>query len=246
MDSYHKTLVVEVRHSSHRVLFAAIDPIQKKLLWDKYTPAATWWSSGVLAQNGILFLQTFPEGQNPDPQGIVAIEIATQRLLWQQPDYQVLQWQPDNRLLARQMTEAHSLYHLLDAATGTILHTQPDPFRQIMPPPIENPLQFPVHYTSDDIYFQSVADFLQQTLGVTAKNALDYAETKHCIIISYYIYVDKQVENYLVVFDTHSRVPLLHEKLATQRTGIGKDTFFILDQLLIFVQEQSVLLSYEI
>lgn len=239
-------LILEIRHPNHTVSFAAVDLTHGQLLWEHFLPAETWWSSGVLAHDGILFLQAFPEGQNPDPQGIAAIDIESQQILWQQSDMQFVQFLPGNRLQARIVTAAQPTYYTLEASTGRLLEKSDYPSTDQFTIQADHSLQFPVHYTSADTYFQTIATFLQQILKISAKNAFDYAETPHCILISYYIYIDNQAENYLVAFDTHSRVPLLHEKLATQRTGIGKDTFFIFDQFLILVKEQSLLLSYEI
>jgi hypothetical protein len=239
-------LILEIRHANHTVSFAAVDVSGRQRLWEQFRPPDTWWSSGVLAHDGILFLQIFPEGHNPDPHGIIAVEIASQKILWQQPGMQFIQLLSENRVLARMLTAAEPTYYTLAATSGDVLTTGSHPVAENPASPIVDRLQFPVHYTSNDTYFQTIATFLQQILKISPKNAFDYAETPHCILISYYIYVDNQTENYLVAFDTHSRVPLLHEKLATQRTGIGKDTYFIFDQYLIFVKEQSLLLSYEI
>jgi len=250
-DIEQPLLVVEARHSDRKVSFAAVDLANKKLLWNHFVLPESWWSSGVLLQNGILFVQTFPEGQNPEPRGISAIEVevevATQQLRWHQPDLQFLQLVTSSRLLARKPTGAGFQYYMLDVTTGIILEESPTPFAELpVPPLVPGRLRFPTHYTPDDQYFESIATFVFQTLRISPQFAFDYAEINHCIIISYYIYAEKQIENFLAVFDTHSRVPLLHEKIATQRTGIGRDTFFIFDQLLIFVKEQTVLLSYEI
>ncbi len=245
-DDTKAYLVLEIRHANHTVSFSAVDLTQKKLLWNGFSLPEAWWSSGVLVQNGILFLQTFPDGQNPDPRGVTAVDIKTKEILWQHPDIQFVQQVSDSQLLARQFVTALPTYFLIKIDSGEILSKDTVPLWSKGPLASDSGLHFPVHYTSDDVYFQNIADFLGQTLKIDAKNAFDYAQTQHCIIISYYIYANNQVENYLVAFDTHSRVPLLHEKLATQRTGIGKNTFFIFEQYLIFVKEQSVLLSYEL
>ncbi|MDJ1497986.1 DUF4905 domain-containing protein [Cytophagaceae bacterium DM2B3-1] len=243
-DLHKPYLILEIRHSSHKVLFAAVDIHQKTLMWTNWSPSERWWSSGVAADRGILFLQIFPDGQNPNPRGIIALNIETQQICWEQIELQFMQLASDGSVLTRRIKEALPEYFTLDALSGKIIQQSDAPLFPASVPSSSS--IFPVHYTSEDDYFQIIAEFLSKTLKILPKNALEYAETKHSIIISYYIYAEDQVENYLVVFDIHSRVPLLHEKIATQRTGIGKGTFFVFEQLLIFIKEQTLLLGYEI
>ncbi|MCU0353695.1 MAG: DUF4905 domain-containing protein [Cytophagales bacterium] len=245
-DTRHRLLLVEVRHTGRRVSFAAWDLTGKQIRWDGVALPETWWSSGIGVYDGMFFLQTFPDGQNPDPRGITAVDAATGRICWQRTDVRFVGWQPDGRVVARPLDNAETQSCLLDTDTGAVLGNSPELTATVSSPPASNRLVFPVHYPSSSPYFPVIAAFLKQRFNISPEIAFDYAEFTHVFAVSYYIYVEKQLENHLLVFDTHSQVPLLHEKLATQRTGIGIDTFFLFDSFLVCVQEQTILSVYEI
>ncbi len=74
---------------------------------------------------------------------------------------------------------------------------------------------------------------------------IDYAECKNLLLISYYIYVESELANYLAIFDSQGQV-VLHQAMALRVEGLGLDTFFILNNQLIFVKDKTQLQGYEL
>lgn len=246
-DADQDLLVAEIRHSNRTVSFAALDLRSRQWLWQDFVLPENWWSSAVLLRDGILFVQAFPEGQNPEPRGLTALDIRTRQICWADPDARFVQAAGGAEIIVKHTGDNGETHFLVDAKTGETLReisaeNWPQPARQ---PALER-LRFPVHYPPASQHSASIAGFLSQNLGISPQLSFDYAETEHCIVISYYLRTEEQMQNLLVVFDIISRLPILHETLATRRAGIGKDTFFIFNNLLVFVKEQTSILCYEL
>ncbi len=239
-------LSIEIRQPDHRVSFAVLNVATRQLLWKDFVPPERWWSSSALLHHGVLLLQTFPDGQNPDPRGLWAIDAYTSRILWTNPEKQLLNLYTDTQILTRNVKENIDTYAVLELENGQVIEISPEMLYSGNRTETRNRLFFPVHYPADSPYVENIAGFLSEKLKVLPEKVFDYLEYNQYIVISYYIYSGKELENFLVVFDTHSHVLRLHSRLATQRTGIGKDTFFIFDQLLFFVHEQTTFLGYEL
>ena len=249
-DADQDLLVAEIRHPNRTVSFAALDLLSRQWMWHGFTLPENWWSSAVLLRNGILFVQAFPEGQNPSPRGLTALDIRTQRVCWTDPDVQFAQVADGAGIVVRHTGGNGETHFLKDGNTGeTLRDITGEPWLSWPQPPPRSSvarLRFPAHYPQTSQHSASIAGFLSQHLGISPELSFDYAETEHCIVISYYLRTDEQTQNLLAVFNIQSRLPVLHETLATRRAGIGKDTFFIFNNLLVFVKEQTSIMCYEL
>ena len=246
-DAEHDLLVAEIRHPNRTVSFAALDLQTRQWLWHGFVLPESWWSSAVLLRSGILFVQAFPEGQNPEPRGITALDIRTRRICWADPDARFAQAAGGAEIIVKHTGGSGETHFLRDAKTGeTLREISAENWPQPPPLPSVERLRFPVHYPPASPHSASIADFLLHNLGISPQLSFDYAETEHCIVISYYLRTDGQMQNLLVVFDIISRLPILHETLATRRAGIGRETFFIFNNLLVFVKEQTSIMCYEL
>lgn len=105
-------------------------------------------------------------------------------------------------------------------------------------------VQRPVHYTEDNPYFAVIFNFLYRLLRFEAQKAVDYLEVGDKIIISYYIYHQNLLLNYLLV--TNRKREVLLNKLIATSEGIGIDTFVVSAGLLLHVGNKNQLLGYEI
>jgi hypothetical protein len=177
------------------------------------------------------------------PKGLIAIDVHTKKIIWQQPQMNfggLLQ----KGILTIEHTPEAPLYRLVNLDTGIIEKTfdiQPALYEA---EPV-SPIFYPRHYTEENKYFETIVSFLNNLLGIQPQKAFDYAEYKQLIIISYYLYTNNTLSNFLLVLDQQSRI-LLHEPIATQLSGIGLDTFLIVHHHLVFVKEKKELITYEL
>ena len=129
----------------------------------------------------------------------------------------------------------------VDVVSGELRDTiQNDsvPSREIARP------QTPIHYIEENPYFSVIFNFLYRLLKIEAQKAVDYLEVGDKIIISYYIYHQNLLFNYLLV--TNRKREVLLNKLIATSDGIGIDTFVVSTGLLLYVGNKNQLLGYEI
>ncbi|MDO1447912.1 DUF4905 domain-containing protein [Rhodocytophaga aerolata] len=238
-------LVAEIRDGQTRKAnFAAVDIRSGRLQWDYLELPESWWVSGTTIQTDTLLVQLYPDPQQPQTKGIIAIDLPTGTIRWQQPQHSFLRL-TEQGILAVQGTEGESIFQLLSLATGEVVSriepVQLDDFSS----PAQPYLLLPTHYTQENTYFGSIVSFIHHKLGLQPQKAVDYAEFQQLISISYYIYEHKNLTNYLLILDKEGNVRL-HERLASQLPGIGLDTFFIIHQYLIVVKDKKDLIAYEL
>lgn len=238
-------LAIEVREGEGRqVSFAAVDLEKNKLLWQDLTLPETWWLSAIALHQNILLLQTYPDSQTPQPKGLIAIEGDSGNTCWQQEQFSFSRLSSAG-LVAHQIKDQLPEFYLLDLHTGQVIETLSDE-RLLSLSPIQEPsVLYPGHYTQENQHFGMLAAFIAQKLQVKAVKAFDYLEYKNLIILSYYVSENSTFTNKLVVLDQESNF-LLHEVMATKLIGTGFDTFFVVNNHLIFVKEKKEIYSFEI
>ncbi|HEX8529061.1 MAG TPA: hypothetical protein VF646_03530 [Cytophagales bacterium] len=222
--------------------FAAVALPAGKLLWQQWNPAVHGLAHAVALQGETLYVQIFSAGPLPQPEALLAIDVPTRSVLWQRPK---ASWGniAGEGVTVREVGYERVRCLLLHPRDGTIK-------REVSPAEVALPEaagldagRYPVHYTEGDPYTKSIAEFIQDRLGVTPAWAFDYAEKQHVLIISYYLYQANQYDNFLAVFDRKG-LPLWGQKIAGALPGTGLNTFLTTDNLLIFVQEKNQLLGY--
>ncbi len=222
--------------------FAAIDLPAGKLLWQHWNPAAQGLTHAVALHQGTLYVQALSTGPLPQPEALMAVDVPTRTVLWQRPG---ASWNgiTGEGVTAWEMGYERIRYVLLHPQDGSVL-------REIPPAEVASEAtaggdagRYPVHYAEGNPYTESIARFIQNRLGVTPAAAFDYAQKKHVLIISYYLYQANQYDNFLAVFDREGR-PLWGQKIAGALPGTGVNTFLTTDNLLIFVQKKNQLLGY--
>jgi len=96
-------------------------------------------------------------------------------------------------------------------------------------------IQIPFHYSEGTEYFQTVAEFIDEHFLLEIKRGVDYFEKGDRIFISYFVNQENTMANFLLVIDKDKQV-LLNEKLGEYNQGFADNTFFIIDNKLIFVK----------
>jgi hypothetical protein len=106
-----------------------------------------------------------------------------------------------------------------------------------------NPIIYSFYYPQEHAYFATVGAFLNQFMHIQPVHGCEYLEHQGAIIISYYIYEEKSLSNYLLAMNQAQEV-LLHDKIGSQLDGLGVDTFFVVRNRLIFIKEKYQFVSY--
>jgi hypothetical protein len=245
VDEASPVLIVQTRNGeSYQTSFTAINTQTNRVLWQDFNLEESWWLGMAGVHAGVLFLYTYPDTQKPQSQGIIAVDVVTQQILWQTQSinfHQIIEGQVLGLSVAQQEKE----YYLLELKTGKVL----EQFREFDTAKIRknenNEALFPFHYYNEMAYFQTVAIFLKKKFNLQIVQAVDYLEYENVIIISYFHQSNNGLANNLLVLNHQNQV-LLHQNIAQQLTGIGLDTFFVFEKQVFFVKHKTHLQSLKL
>ncbi|RJE75078.1 hypothetical protein BGP76_18370 [Reichenbachiella sp. MSK19-1] len=121
---------------------------------------------------------------------------------------------------------------LMDVLTGEVLSQVNDKNKT-------TETRYPTAYSDQSSYFTWFEKLLNQQDLMPVKSC-EFLKEQKKLIVSYYVIENKKVSNYLSIFDEQGQ-HLEKFLLADGLKGIGKDTFFVCNNQLIFVTGKSTL-----
>lgn len=250
-DEVNHLLVVEYRNSDkHLADFSAIDLKKKKIKWQGIKKDEPWWIGLEAVKDGYIYLHGYKDIQNPEHKGIISVTSDSGKILWEEKLLSFGGVFSEGILALQNEEEENKVYFLLDLKTGKqkkeysdveVLKKLNQVFREKQKSNIQNAL----HFTQESEYFPKLSEYVQEVTSEIPALAFDYAEYKNFIIISYYIYSDNKLQNLLLIANEEGDV-LLKEILDKSPKGVGMDTFFLLENTVIFVKEKKELIIYEL
>jgi hypothetical protein len=102
----------------------------------------------------------------------------------------------------------------------------------------------PFQYREKEEGFETIRAYITGQFPGEPVAAMDYLEYGGFIVISYYVR-EPELANYLIVLDTEGN-ETMREKAGQNLSGIGVDTFFVLEGSLFFVKNKSEFLRYKL
>jgi len=102
----------------------------------------------------------------------------------------------------------------------------------------------PFQYPGNSEYFNTVKEFLKSQVEVNPVRDINYYENEQFIFISYYEETNK-LANYLLVLTLNGEV-IFKENLGDFQKGITDQSFFLIDNKLIFVKDVNDFFIYEL
>lgn len=238
-DPARGILFLEIRNAGERtVSFAALRLTDHFWLFKDLSFDEPWWISLTAVEQDILLFTTYDDTSNPDKKSIIAYDMARQKIVWWRSGFTFSAVRPgqviglDKKFLWKEV--------VLDIVRGEEV--------QEVAPDLETKQNFhvirPFQYQAGSEAFETVRNFLMTTCQLTSPVAIEYREFEPYIIISVFVQ-EEELANFLYVFTTSGQ-KVLNERLGEQLSGIGVDTFFILNGCLIFVKNKNELVSYKL
>jgi len=234
-----KLLLLEIRDETNRqVSFSALDYPRKTFLWKDFQLDESWWTGLLAAYKSVFLVQNYTSQENPDVTALIAMDIHSCNILWEQQNFSFSNLSNGNVLgmLGREDPKLVGL----DLFTGRMI--EGDVELELGANEISEPIR-PFQYQEGTSYYDTVYNFLTSSCSIKPEGTVEYQEYDGLILISYYIREENGLANYLLVLNDTGDV-LLQEKIDEQLKGLGVDTFFILSGCLFFVRNKRELLSY--
>lgn len=229
-------LVLELRDEERRqVYFSGVNMNTGAILWSHPSPRDPWWASLSYATNHTLLIQQFDGMVNPDKRVWMAVDVASFEVLWEKDDLHVAALMND-RIYGH--TKGNPVQ--IDLRTGKAHEVGKDYER---PQEIQN-LVRPFQYLEGTAHFDTVRNFLENSMNGKIVGGIEYREWDGLVFISYYVQ-EQGLANYLMVVREDGKL-LLSEKLDDSLKGLGADTFFILQGCLFYIRNKRELISYQL
>lgn len=240
LDEQEKVLVAEIRNEVERkVFFSGIDLNLKKKIWE-YISQEEWWVSLQEANFNTIILHKLRGYENPQIKGLEVLQSRTGRLLKSIED-QIPVVLKENELILRNASHSDQ-YSILNFLTDKIT---PVEFSEITDVGNKTSIHYPLKYSPDNPYYSRLKDFILDFTGLNAQGFIEYLEIGSQIIFSFYAPEGEKNVNYLYVVDENGNI-LLKEVLGRDLKGYASETFFLSNDLLIFVKDKKELRIFEI
>lgn len=234
-----RVLLIEVRDPTRkRVRFSAVNYDTGNFRWTDRELEEAWWVNASSIVAGMVLFTIYLDTNNPDKKGVLAYSLDNLDLVWWNNDFSV------SEITSAGVKGFSGKFGISEVILG-VADGKPvsGAGESIIS---ENPVRKPVQYVEGMEYFETVKTFLAKQLNLEAVSALEYLETDQCFLISCYCRTEGNLlANFLFVFSKAGKL-LLNERLDAGLSGIGLDTFFVIEDFLFFVKDKVELLSFRI
>jgi hypothetical protein len=247
-DGEHGMLYVETRDGEKRkVHFHGINLSSKKIHWTDLSVLDPWWCSLKAVGKGNLLFVAFNEPDMPEQRGFAVVDGKSGKLKWGKPDAQVMHTEPDFIIISKDQDENN--YLKVDWNTGAVskevslkeLFTNFNRKKSAE----EATVLYPFHFDEENSFFNKIQQYIEILTQHKAIRMIEYLEKGDKVLISYYIYEGEKLTNFILVADENGTV-LVHDKLKEGLSGIGMDTFFVMNNELVVVKNNNELCAYVI
>jgi hypothetical protein len=221
-----------------QVTFSLFDLERKTFKWESVSFEESWWISIYAFEASVIVFQIFNDSQNIEARSLFGFDISKMEAIWSIEDVVASTLSGD--ILKLKVRSEEECFFYIDINSG--IEIQKVDF-EIIEKNVSKELILPLHYQSDSPHFQSVKEFLKEFLKVELVGACDYLEYNGLILIAAHQKVEQNLTNTLFVLNASGDL-LLTEVLAEHCKGLASDTFYIVNEQLIFVKEKREIKGY--
>ncbi len=229
----------------------ALDVESGKMLWRGAKLDEGWWFNSEKATAANIFIQKFRKPDMPEPQGIIALDIHSGAMRWEQPDVSML-FEHEQKVYAQREAMGRKEFFAIDSITGEVLEAYGSGRENILAmqnmivdTDVHSVYSMPI--TPDDEIFTAISTVLTDVLDVNElRGTIDFAEFGKYIIFSYHERIINRPEamlgnllrNHLKVLDTELGEIVYSDEPNGETPYPVPENFFIHRGILIYVKEK--------
>ena len=248
-------LIIEERDTeSKEVFFNCLEISSGVKIFSELQLEEKFWVGIEAVNNDIIYFHKFVKPDMPSHQGIIAFDIETKNILWENPDFSFLFIDDDKIYCYKSLFEGRN-YFTIDCNSGEIIEELGGDASKI------NRLRdaslnkksyedyiFPKTYYSDDLLPESITKIFNElkTEKVIAGN-IEYAVYNEVLFFNFHVVLDNgSLRNILKAFDLKNREQRMEELLISETKAFVPDSFFLRQNLMFLLQEKNRLVVYEL
>ncbi|MFT7162332.1 MAG: hypothetical protein ACI9GZ_003522 [Bacteroidia bacterium] len=188
--------------------------------------------------DNFLVLNEYSNGQNPDKARAIVYDYKNKRINWEKENFNIIDIK--GKLIKSPHQYFEGRYSYWDIESGSIVESDENENLKT-----EKNEYFPLCYPETNEYFSWFAKVISGQKKHMPRISCEYLELNDKIIISYYYMEKEALNNSLIVLDSYGQT-IESIKLGENLKGIGKDTFFAIENHLIFISYKNTLNIYEV
>ncbi len=229
------------------LIYFCLDELSGKVLWREKKYEKEWWSGIEAIDGNTLFIHGYASPDMPENKGIVAVDIFSGRVLWENPGLRLLSAYK-GAIVAEGYYFGKRIFCRLDSKSGIIQEESADRNKFGNMPDLgidERRYTFPVTLISGEgeqgkIIYEHVNT--EELIG-----SVEFIEHDDMLLFNYYEKNVKSTENrdilnnYFKIVSIANKRLIFSETLNTNVSYPVPDAFFFHDELLFYIKDRSIL-----
>jgi uncharacterized protein DUF4905 len=236
-------LLISTRNKEKfEVMFNLFDLTSNTFLWKDIVFEEPWWIGVSHFYNDVIVFHTYANSQDLEQKSIFGYNIIDKDVIWAFDQTSPVQMN-EGSIVCLRIDEKEKVLININLEDGSFSDVElEENTKKKSSELISNLCHNPLHYVEGSTAFESVAKFLKLQFNIEILGACEYLEYKTCIIVSYFEKSDENLVNTLVILDEKMKI-IDSYVLDSSLKGLASDTFFIVNEALIFVRNKNLLLG---
>jgi hypothetical protein len=226
-------------------------------IWKEKKLSELWWIELGIVHRNVILLHEFASPDLPEHKKIIALDLLTGELRWENSDCQLL-FPCEDSLFAAKNTPERRIFYELDSETGCVLREVDQSSLTVLQEDVVSKLtstySLPKKIDVNSEQEDALASILKQ-LKKKGGSSIEYAEywsNDNFAVICYYSQslssrTEKKIlEQRLEVFDLHSQKSLYTDELLPNAVAIVPDGFFYMNGMIVYIRTRNTLRAVQI
>jgi hypothetical protein len=237
-----RILVIEIRvEESRTVKFVAADLDKHALLWEYTSSKYLWWCGLEWVEKEMVFLHGYKDIQHPEHQGIIALDLYSGMQKWENAGV-VFRGMAQDQVVSEKVGEV-SEFLLLDKRNGKVNGVLQTYEQEVLP--VDGRIRNAAYISPEDNVFHKIAGFIKQSAGKEVVLAIDYMEHNRHLIAGFYTRNEAQLCHWLLMVNENGEV-VFCELTGAGLPGIARESFFVFENIVIFIKNKTELVTYKL
>ncbi len=235
LDDAQQKLILEIRKEFDReVRFAVLDFTDLSLKNEFTLPFESWLLELCYTWDNIWIFTKYKEEGSPETESILAFDIQKNEFLWQIDTLSFFD-SNKNSVFAFEKVENALQYYTIDLYSG---ENTPISEEKLVNHNENTNLKIPIVYTDQSAYHKTMTEFLKEEYNILSVSNIEYLEIEQSLLISYYIYDSKSLQNYLLHLNEEGQI-IQKVCLGHDLKGVGFQTFYTYKNYLLYIKNKS-------
>ena len=250
----NKVVIEEREINTKEVFFCCLDIESGKKIFNEFQLEEKNWIGIESIYNDIIFFHAYGKPNMPAHKSIIAFDIPTQTILWQNDNY-IYSFIDNDKVYCYQQRFEGRIFFALDCLTGNVLEDFGNDASAINKLKEESDAKlweqnylFPEYFNRNYSAEKDYEKYLQQVLTEKViKGEINYLNYKDTVLFNFHeVTKTNTLSNEFSAIDLKKNKILLKETLDKNLINLMPESFFVKDNFLFLIVDKTKLFVYQI